>query len=37
MGYAHWKSGTTSLDAVFHLTFRRNPFEGGFSVACGIS
>ncbi|MCL4818522.1 MAG: nicotinate phosphoribosyltransferase [Vicinamibacteria bacterium] len=37
MGHAHWKAGTTGLEAVFHLTFRRNPFEGGFSIACGLA
>jgi nicotinate phosphoribosyltransferase len=36
MAYAHWKSGTGNREAVFHLFFRRNPFKGGFAVACGL-
>ncbi|HVR98939.1 MAG TPA: nicotinate phosphoribosyltransferase [Thermoanaerobaculia bacterium] len=36
MAYAYWKSGTHTREAAFHLFFRRNPFRGGFSVACGL-
>ena len=36
MAYAYWKSGLERLEAAFHLFFRRNPFEGGFTVACGL-
>lgn len=36
MSYAHWKSGTDRKEAVFHLNFRRHPFDGGFTVACGL-
>jgi nicotinate phosphoribosyltransferase len=36
MAYAYWKSGMEDLQAAFHLFFRRNPFEGGFTVACGL-
>src|SRR4051794_30209683 len=36
MAYGYWKLGRTDQEAVFHLTFRRNPFEGGYSVACGL-
>src|SRR4051812_39549278 len=36
MAYAHWKSGTGNREAGFHLFFRRNPFKGGFAVACGL-
>ena len=36
MSYAWWKSGLQSREAVFHLYFRRHPFEGGFTLACGL-
>jgi nicotinate phosphoribosyltransferase len=36
MAYAAWKGGLAEKEAVFHLTFRRNPFEGGFAVAAGL-
>jgi len=36
MAYAYWKSGTSDKEAAFNLTFRNNPFHGGFAVACGL-
>ncbi len=36
MAYGYWKSGTAEKQACFHLVFRRNPFGGGFAVACGL-
>ncbi len=36
MAYGYWKTGANRKDAVFHLFFRRNPFEGGFTVAAGL-
>ena len=36
MAYGYWKSGSADKDAVFHLYFRKNPFKGGFAVACGV-
>ncbi|MBZ0165779.1 MAG: nicotinate phosphoribosyltransferase [Candidatus Omnitrophica bacterium] len=36
MAYAYWKSGTYTKDAVFHLYFRNNPFQGGFTVCAGL-
>ena len=37
MAYAHWRAGTAAREAVFHLFFRRHPFGGGFTVACGLA
>ena len=36
MAYAYWKSGTAGKEAVFHLSFRENPYHGGFAVGCGL-
>ena len=36
MAYGYWKRGRHDQQAVFHLTFRRNPFGGGYAVACGL-
>ena len=33
MAYGYWKLGTADKEAVFHLSFRKNPFAGGYSVA----
>lgn len=37
MAYAYWKEGDGEKQAVFHLSFRTNPFGGGFSLACGLA
>lgn len=36
MAFAYWKSGTSKKEAVFNLFFRKNPFQGGFAIACGL-
>ena len=36
MAHGYWKTGQTATEAAFHLHFRKNPFEGGFTVACGL-
>jgi nicotinate phosphoribosyltransferase len=36
MAYAAWKEGVAGREACFVLSFRRNPFEGGFAVAAGL-
>ncbi|MFH1260058.1 MAG: nicotinate phosphoribosyltransferase [Elusimicrobiota bacterium] len=36
MAYAYWKSGVSQKEAVFHLFFRKNPFNSGFTIACGL-
>ena len=37
MACGYWKSGRADREAVFHLVFRKNPFGGGFSIACGLT
>ena len=37
MAYGYWKTGRADDEAVFHLFFRKNPFKGGYTVACGLS
>ena len=36
MAYGYWKSGHADAEANFQLFFRKQPFDGGFAVACGI-
>lgn len=36
MAYGYWKNGLTERRSVFHLFFRNNPFQGGYSIACGL-
>lgn len=37
MAYGYWKTGVAEREAVFNLTFRKNPFQGGYSIACGLA
>ncbi len=36
MTYGYWKAGLKDRDAVFHLFFRKPPFQGGYTVAAGL-
>jgi nicotinate phosphoribosyltransferase len=37
MAAGYWKAGVCEREAVFHLTYRRPPFGGGFAIAAGIA
>ncbi len=37
MAYGYWRTGTAEKQACFQLVFRKNPFGGGFAVACGLA
>jgi nicotinate phosphoribosyltransferase len=36
MAYGYWKIGRDKRRAVFQLSFRSHPFQGGYTVACGL-
>ena len=37
MAAGYWKAGVCEREAVFHLTFRKPPFGGGYAIAAGIA
>src|SRR5215471_449343 len=37
MACAYWKSGRADQEAAFHLSFRKAPFQSGFTVASGLA
>ncbi len=36
MAYSYWKAEIQDHEAVFSLHFRRHPFGGGYTIACGL-
>ena len=36
MAYAYWKLGRHTDQAVYYLSFRHNPFKGGFVICAGL-
>lgn len=36
MAYGYWKKEMAELESVFHLFFRKKPFQGGFAIAAGL-
>jgi nicotinate phosphoribosyltransferase len=36
MAYGYWKNGLDKKEAVFHLFFRKKPFNGSYAVAAGL-
>lgn len=36
MAAAYWQAGTADRECVFHLFFRRLPFQGGYAIAAGL-
>ncbi|WP_207430289.1 nicotinate phosphoribosyltransferase [Sabulibacter ruber] len=37
MAQGYWKKGMEEQEAVFHLYFRKNPFQGGYTIAAGLA
>jgi nicotinate phosphoribosyltransferase len=37
MACGYWKGGHSEREAVFHLTYRRPPFGGGYAIAAGLA
>lgn len=37
MAQGYWKNGFDRVQACFHMYFRHNPFQGGYSIACGMT
>ena len=36
MAYGYFKAAKAEEEAVFNLYFRKNPFQGGYAIACGL-
>ena len=37
MAYGYWQQGLQDREAVFHLYFRKAPFQGGYAVTAGLA
>ena len=36
MAYGYWKNNIHNKEAVFHLFYRKQPFDGGYSISAGL-
>ena len=36
MAYGYWRLGMAEREAVFHLFFRRHPFQSNYAINCGL-
>jgi nicotinate phosphoribosyltransferase len=36
MALGYWRCGLHAREAVFHLSFRKHPFDGGYAIAAGL-
>lgn len=36
MAYGYWKAGIAEQQAIFHLFFRKPPFQNNYTIACGL-
>jgi nicotinate phosphoribosyltransferase len=37
MAHGYWRKGMLDQEAVFNVFFRQQPFNGGYTIACGLS
>lgn len=37
MACGYWKAGMAEVEAVFNLIYRKQPFNGGYTIACGLA
>src|SRR5262245_16318402 len=37
MAHGYWKEGRADWEAAFHVSFRQNPFRGGYTLASGLA
>jgi len=37
MAYSYWKQGHAEQEAVFHLFYRKHPFQGTYAISCGLN
>ena len=37
MANGYWRSGRAEDEGIFHVFFRKNPFRGGYAIACGLA
>ena len=37
MAHGYWQNDRTETEAVFHLFFRRHPFQGNFTISAGLA